>query len=198
MESLTPDDRVLLAQIAAGDQRAAESFDSRFRPRLLWFAHGRGIPVQDQSDLVQDVLLAAYRQVRDGKFLGKSSLGTWLGGILNHKIADYWERSRREKDHMGGEYIQTMAVQSAIERIPDSALHPDSTLEVREILASLPVGHRVVLLLNITEGLTTEEIAAVLKMPPGTVGRVLWEAKRLFRGNRGIMKKLEGGRGLNG
>src|ERR1017187_4079453 len=98
MEPLSPDDRLLLAQIAAGDQQAAESFDARFRPPLLRFAQSRKIPIQDQNDLVQEALLAAFQKIREDKFHGESSIGTWLVGILSHKIADYWERNRRESD----------------------------------------------------------------------------------------------------
>src|ERR1022692_2678884 len=178
MEPLSPGDRALIAQSAAGDQRAADSFDARFRPQLLRFAQGRRIPIQDQKDLIQEVLLAAFQEIRKDNFQGKSSLGTWLVGILSHKIADYWERNRREGDRMDRtEDSRLAAPQSAIDRIPDPASHPDAALEIRDILATLPKEHRVILLLNITEGWTTGEIAVALKLPSGTVGRVLWEAK---------------------
>ena len=195
MEPLSPGDRALIAQIAAGDQRAADSFDARFRPQLLRFAQGRRIPIQDQKDLIQEVLLAAFQEIRKDNFQGKSSLGTWLVGILSHKIADYWEQNQRESDRIVSiEKSRPTAVQSPIDRIPDPTPHPDAALEVREILATLPKEHRVILLLNITEGWTTDEIAAALKMPPGTVGRVLWEAKQLLRGNQRILKKLAQGK----
>ncbi len=195
MEPLSPEDRSLLAQIAAGDHRAAESFDSRFRPQLLRFVQSRRILTQDQNDLIQEVLFAAFQKIREDKFHGESSLGTWLVGILSHKIADYWERNSRESDRtVSLQKNRSTAIQSPIDRIPDPAPHPDAVLEIRDILATLPKEHRVILLLNITEGWTTDEIAATVKMPPGTVGRVLWEAKQLLRGNRPILKKLARGK----
>jgi DNA-directed RNA polymerase specialized sigma24 family protein len=52
---------------------------------------------------------------------------------------------------------------------------------VREVLAGLPNDLRSILLLNETEGWTIAEIAAMMKMRPGTVGRKLAEAKEMFR-----------------
>jgi DNA-directed RNA polymerase specialized sigma24 family protein len=52
---------------------------------------------------------------------------------------------------------------------------------VREVLAGLPDDLRSILLLNETEGWTIAEIAAMMKMRPGTVGRKLAEAKEMFR-----------------
>jgi DNA-directed RNA polymerase specialized sigma24 family protein len=52
---------------------------------------------------------------------------------------------------------------------------------VREVLAGLPNDLRSILLLNETEGWTIAEIAAMMKMRPGTIGRKLAEAKEMFR-----------------
>jgi DNA-directed RNA polymerase specialized sigma24 family protein len=52
---------------------------------------------------------------------------------------------------------------------------------VREVLAGLPNDLRSILLLNETEGWTIAEIATMMKMRPGTVGRKLAEAKEMFR-----------------
>lgn len=46
------------------------------------------------ADLVQDALLAALRTV--GKFGGRSSIRTWLLGILKHKISDHFRKLGRE------------------------------------------------------------------------------------------------------
>jgi DNA-directed RNA polymerase specialized sigma24 family protein len=47
--------------------------------------------------VAQKVYLAAIGQMRGDKFRGESGLGTWLDGIAQRKIADYW-RSRARAD----------------------------------------------------------------------------------------------------
>lgn len=46
------------------------------------------------EDVVQETLLAAVQS--DSAFAGKSSLKTWLTGILKHKIIDTYRRQSRE------------------------------------------------------------------------------------------------------
>lgn len=62
---------------------------------LFNFAVGRVRNVSVAEDLVQDALLAAV-QAR-GEFRGKSSVRTWLVGILRHKIYDHLRRCCREQ-----------------------------------------------------------------------------------------------------
>jgi RNA polymerase sigma-70 factor (ECF subfamily) len=195
MEPNSEDNRSLVARIAAGDREAADTFDALFRGRLLRFAQSRRVPNQDHNDLVQDVLFAAFRSIQQGGYREAASLGTWLIGILNHKIADYWEHHQRERDRLvpiGSSAAST--IQADLDRVSGSQAAPDNAIEVREILGTLPKEHRVVLLLNLTEGWTTEEIAALLKMRPGTVGRILWEAKRMLR-EKGLSLKKVGSKG---
>ncbi len=47
------------------------------------------------EDMVQETLLAAYKSYK--KFSGKSTVKTWLTGILKHKIADYYRKNTYEQ-----------------------------------------------------------------------------------------------------
>ncbi len=47
------------------------------------------------EDLVQETLLAGFQSFE--KFDGKSSVRTWLMGILKHKIIDFFRKNRHEK-----------------------------------------------------------------------------------------------------
>ena len=47
------------------------------------------------DDVVQETLLAALQSCAE--FEGKSSLRTWLIGILKHKVADHWRRNKQEE-----------------------------------------------------------------------------------------------------
>jgi DNA-directed RNA polymerase specialized sigma24 family protein len=77
--------------------------------------------------------------------------------------------------------IESLASLSPIESSSICADDVDAALQVREVLAGLPNDLRSILLLNETEGWTIAEIATMMKMRPGTVGRKLAEAKEMFR-----------------
>jgi len=67
----------------------------RLRPQLLRFALRRLGSREQAEDAVQETLLAALEGI--GRFGGGSALGTWLTGILKHKIADIVRASGREQ-----------------------------------------------------------------------------------------------------
>jgi RNA polymerase sigma-70 factor, ECF subfamily len=74
---------------ASGDQGVAQHRDYLYRYALL--------QLRDTSraeDVVQETLLAAMENQE--RFAAKSSLRTWLTGILKHKIIDVFRKQARE------------------------------------------------------------------------------------------------------
>ena len=67
----------------------------RHRPVLLRFAMLQLRNRAQAEDAVQETLMAAIQGAKS--FAGKSSVRTWLVGILKHKIVDHIRRSRREE-----------------------------------------------------------------------------------------------------
>ncbi len=161
----------LLDEIAAG-VADAKILEERYKPRLLWFARVTGIPPDDASDLVQDVLLIAIREIRSGRFRRDSAIITWLDGILKNKIKDFWRAQNRRRS-LFTPLESTLA-------IPSSSRW-DHDIDVRSILNRMPSELRIILLLNESEGLTVDEISSKLKKRPGTIGRKLADSKRIFR-----------------
>jgi len=134
--------------------------------------------------------MAAFQAIKNGNFRGRSALGTWLVGILKHKIADYRAAQQREQKAIVPMTDPLLFdTRSHADAVSDIRSDPSIGIEVERLLQRLPKLHRAVLLLNIREGLNTEQIAAATKLPPGTVGRILWEAKRML-GKEPELKKL--------
>jgi RNA polymerase sigma-70 factor (ECF subfamily) len=67
----------------------------RHRPYLLRQALFQLRSPERAEDVVQETLLAALEQY--DQYAGKSSLRTWLTGILKHKIIDALRRTAREQ-----------------------------------------------------------------------------------------------------
>ena len=67
----------------------------KHRPVLLRFAMLQLRNQAQAEDAVQETLMAAIRGAKD--FAGKSSVRTWLVGILKHKIIDLIRRTSRER-----------------------------------------------------------------------------------------------------
>lgn len=105
------------------------------RPYLLRYAR---LQLRDPAlaeDAVQETLLAAVEGA--ARFSGKSTLRTWLTGILKHKIMDQLRRAGREQplagsddDRTEAEIIDSLFLQDGHWReFPGNWGNPDAELE---------------------------------------------------------------------
>ena len=141
---------------------------------MLRFARRRIRDEDLAEDAVQDALAAALAS-REG-FQGRSALRTWLIGILNHKIQDVFRRESR--------YVRQATEDDPVDEIPAEGLPgglealaqaeaQDPLIEVsrrrmrarlaREIDA-LPPTLREVFVMQVIEGLSTEEVCQRLNI----------------------------------
>ena len=177
-----PDGAALAAAIRAGNPDAEAGFVERYRPRLLHLARRTLFRGEDAEDLVQDVLTSALVALRQGLFRGDGSVGGWLAAILRSKRIDAYRRSTRDPDRLARRETSAVDRPSGdLDALAGAAPDCTAVLEVRRALARLPPLHRTVLVLNQIEGYSTSEIAARLRRPPGTIGRVLAAAKQRLR-----------------
>ena len=121
----------------------------------------------DADDLAQETFLVLSRQA--DRFEGKSSLYTWLYGILLNL-----ERRRRRR---WGIYRRKLRVLGEDSRSHAATAPPaEAPVEVAEwkhslwnFVAQLPDGQRHTLVLRFSEGMKYDEIAETLDCPLGTV-----------------------------
>lgn len=177
------EDTALVAGVEDGDPGAEAEFARRFKPRFELIARYSGVPEKDCEDVAQEALASAFSQIQRKMFRRDSSLGTWLEKIIRGKIIDY---RRAPQNHLaqGGFTVPDGSTETVGgTEVVVSAPMPDYVLSltVREVLKQMHPKERIVLLLNRLWGLTIEEISARCGWPPGTVGRILAEAKREFR-----------------
>jgi len=185
MQPGSQNELALRRRIASGDQQAADEFDSCFRPILTRFLQNR-VPYQDHQDLIQETFLAAFQSIRNESFVLHKQLGAWLVGILKNKLAVYWRSHKRTEERVVA--MNTVEQLATLNSVGDSTV-VEVALDVERILRSLSKRQRAILLLNLRYGLNTEQIAAAFKMPPGSVGRILAEAKQFLRSSQKQVKK---------
>jgi RNA polymerase sigma-70 factor, ECF subfamily len=169
-------DRELLDGIASRQDDAMRAFDDTFRPRMLSFARKRGLSREDAEDAVQDALMAAVRQIQEGRFESRASLLSWMLGILRRRCADI----RRRNFHQGRLIVDSRAVDLEVAAADWQDHGLDVQLRVREVLLALPPRERIILLLNRQQGLPAREIAKLLHMGVKSTESILTRAKKRF------------------
>lgn len=144
--------------------------------RFVWRALRRlGVSEIDAQDATQEVFIVVHRKL--STFEGRSQMTTWLFSICLHVA-----RSRRRKSHARHEVQDA----DAIDALEDHAADPNALSEQRQRLAlldslidQLELDQRVVFTLFELEGMSGDEIAALLTIPLGTV----YSRLRLARAN---------------
>jgi RNA polymerase sigma-70 factor (ECF subfamily) len=131
-------------------------------------------------DLTQEALLAAVAQ--GGTFAGRSTLRTWVIGILSHKVMDHFRRrATQAADDDDAELLRAPSPED-VERVVGARqrLHA-----VERALAELPDLERLALLLIEVEGVSRENCCSALRVS-ATHLRVL-----LHRGRNRLRRMLE-------
>lgn len=181
----SPDDGDLLRRMARGDEQALEDLAVRFHRRLYtYLVRLVGDPSQAE-ELVQDVLMAAWRAAP--RFRGEARVSTWLLSIAHHKAVDALRR--RSPEDPVGETAQWHGLRSPEPEPHEVAEGREQVRCMAAALERLPGAQRATLELVFSQGLTLQEVATVLGVPVGTVKSRIHQARKRLR----EAMELEGG-----
>lgn len=174
------DDRALLARAAEGDEVAVRKLYRAHLGKLLRHASRiLGATDPDVEDVVQQAFLAAL----DGaaKFDGRSSVQTWLFGIVTRRALDAARaryRRRRFSRLLASVGMGSAQDIVAYQPAPDHAYQAANELE--RTLSTLSPMQRVVFVLHDIEGYTFAEISGLTDVGISTLhGRLLAARKSI-------------------
>jgi RNA polymerase sigma-70 factor (ECF subfamily) len=182
-----PDEATLVARMQAGEDDAFELCVRLCCGRLLAVARRILRNDEDANDAVQDAFLAAFKDI--GRFMGRSSLGTWLHRIVvNAALGRLRVRQRHPErsieellPHFGDDEHQIDPPAPWTATSESIAQQEESRTLVTRCIGELPEIYRTVLLLRDIEGLDTEETAQMLATSPGVVKTRLHRARQALR-----------------
>ena len=127
------------------------------------------------EDAVQETLLRAWRGF--GGFRRGTNARAWLFTILMNFLRKGWQRSARRPDVVSlDEHLENHEVAAP----PPATTNPADS-EVFAALDQLPADQRAVLVLNVVEGFTCQDVAGMLDIPVGTVMSRLGRARLAMR-----------------
>lgn len=180
-----PRDPELIAQLRRRDQDTLRSIVDAHARRLYRAARGMGLGPTDAEDVVQDVFLTFLTTL--DRFEGRSEVGTWLFGILHHKMQE-----RRRQSAAAG---HTEPLEDAIDARFDARgkwitppVAPDrlaasrqAGVAVRQCLDGLPPLQREVFHLRQVEELPASDVGDLVGETGGNVAVLLHRARLRLR-----------------
>ena len=181
-------DAQLVARVKKGDKRAFDLLVLKYQHKIFGLISRYIKDADEIQDVAQEAFIKAFRALP--KFRGDSAFYTWLYRIAintakNHLVA----RNRRppgvDIDVGDAEYFEGPSALKDIET-PENRLYGEELRKVvQDAIQALPEDLRAALTLREFDGLSYEDIAAVMDCPVGTV------RSRIFRAREAVDSRVK-------
>lgn len=180
------DDKLLVKQLLAGDQRAFDRFFEENFARLYRFAMVRlSDDPEGAREVVQTTLTRAVRKLH--QYRAESALFTWLCAICRNETSDWLRRQVRYREHivLSEDHPEIQAAvdsfQIPADDDPEKQYQRTEAMRLIQVaLDRLPVKYGNVLEWKYVEGYSLKEISAKLEIGPEAAQSLLARAKRAF------------------
>ena len=174
----TADDTELVQRAQDGDQAALDALLRRHYSRIYALCRRMAGNEADAQDAAQEALITLTRRI--DRFDGRSKFTTWMHRVVTNACLD--ELRRRGRRPVPTE-VEEQPLASAERPVADTV---SQRLDIEAALAQLDEVFRVPVVLCDQLGLSYEEIAEELDIPPGTV------RSRISRGRRRLADLVRG------
>src|SRR5260370_5293846 len=157
---LDANDRELSEAWQQGDYDAFRLLFETHKDRVYSIALRYSGDAAEAMDIVQETFLKLLSSIQE--FRGDSSFESWLYRIVVNRCLDHQRRGRKLMPVIGD-------LLDAAEHALSQLLRAEVENDVQAIVGKLPPEQRIVVVLRYTEGLSYEEIAAILNCSKGAV-----------------------------
>jgi len=182
------EDQELVGLLLDGEKNAFSLFVKRTEGLVAQIVF-KMIPItEDRKDLVQDIYLNAYRNLKNFRF--QSKLSTWIGSIAYHACYNYLKKKRlllletSQEDDTHTSLLETMS-----NRLLDHSSNDTIAQIFRKDLGTAlqmgidqlsPVYATLIALYHYQE-LSYQEITEITGLPEGTLKSYLFRARKQLR-----------------
>lgn len=180
-------DQQLVKRVQKGDKTAFDLLVLKYQHKVHAIVSRYIHDQAEVDDVVQESFIKAYRAL--GKFRGDSQFYTWLYRIAVNTAKNVLV-SRNRRPPQSDVDIADAEYYSGSERLQDNdspenlAFRDELQGVVNNVLTNLPEDLRTAVTLREFEGLSYDDIAAIMECPVGTV------RSRIFRAREAIDQKV--------
>lgn len=170
-------EKKLVEQIVAGNEKALRSFYRYFKPRLLSYIKNKIADEDDAEEIMQDTLLATVEKLRDFSF--RCRLFTFICSIANYKVIDFY-RKKKIKRIVFSRFAEIEPLISTL-FTPEEELDEQLLREkIRQTFEKIAPKYSRILKLKYVYGFSVKEIAVRLSISFKSAESSLFRARRAF------------------
>jgi RNA polymerase sigma-70 factor (ECF subfamily) len=184
---------LLVRRCVSGDAAAWEEIVQRYHRRIYNICYRFAGTGDDAQDLTQEVFIKMYRTLSSYD-VDRGAFMTWVTTMTRNLLVDHFRKTKQDRvtDSLDGATSEHEDATPLSEQIQDKGLPPDARVESRETsetvhraLEKLSPELREAVILRDLQDMDYREIAAVLKVPEGTV------KSRINRGRAELARLLQ-------
>ncbi len=180
-------DTTLVAKVQNGDKRAFDLLVLKYQHKIFSIISRYIKDSAEVQDVAQEAFIKAYRAI--GNFRGDSAFYTWIYRIAintakNHLVSRGRRPPASDVDVEDAEFYSGSDLLKDVASPEGQAMRDQLESVVNKAIQELPEDLRTAVTLREMEGLSYEDIAAVMDCPVGTV------RSRIFRAREAIDKQM--------
>jgi RNA polymerase sigma-70 factor (ECF subfamily) len=165
------------------DAGAFQALVAATAPKLLRVAARILGDIDEAEDVLQEAYLRAFDALAAGRFDEKCAVETWMYRIVANAALDALRARKRRRTQADGDVGDSDASVNDEPRL----LARRALVELDRWLAALPNEQRTAIVLKELEGLSSNEVAAIMKCSVGAV------EQRLVRARTALRQRIENG-----
>ncbi|MBU3843315.1 MAG: sigma-70 family RNA polymerase sigma factor [Candidatus Anaerobiospirillum pullicola] len=181
-------DNDIVKRVQQGDKEAYNILVLRYQHKVCDIAFKYVNNYVDANDVAQEAFIRAYRAIHN--FRGESAFFTWLYRIVINTAKSFLEQNQKHRysvDIDAPDFDSQQDVRGLLvtHESPDSLIESEELQQViTQAMNELPPDLKRAIVLREVDGLSYEDIAAVMDSPIGTV------RSRIFRARQFIEDKM--------
>lgn len=133
----------------------------------------------DQDDLLQNVFIKVYKNMKE--FDPSLRFSSWIYRICYNEMIDWYRKEKREPKTSFDADEALMYSLASTDDTTEVALSEERKRAIRSALSLLDQKYKDIIELRFYEEKSYEEIADILRIPPGTVAIHLSRAKKILQ-----------------
>ena len=178
MDDRTEQDRALVRATLRGEDEAYGELIERYQRMVAGVAWRYGAAADDVDDLVSEVFMKAYTQLK--RYRPSHAFSTWLYRLAANHVIDYGRRRKHEQDRRE----MPQEVVSDASTPEQTSMLTQRQQQLRDAMNELPTHYREAMFLVYVEGHSIDESARLLGLPTGTI------KTRLMRGRNALRETM--------
>ncbi|MEN8222127.1 MAG: sigma-70 family RNA polymerase sigma factor [Acidobacteriota bacterium] len=177
------EDQSLIKDILKGDKRSFEKLMKKYNRRIYNFIYRMIRDEESSIELSQEFFIKIYTVMYKYNFQYKFS--TWAYRICYNLVIDHIRKNQVKIDSLDGKDIKQKQILDHTGTQLKDGYHNLEKEEIKtivwDVVDTIPVKYRELILLRYMQGLKYDEIAEFTDLPVGTVKNRIFKAKEILK-----------------